>query len=76
MFRNLDNQTQQTDRQHHVRFTQRLLGVEGEEEYFARIEVERVRKVAEERQAKLLAEERERGSCAPLHEVPEVRNAT
>lgn len=60
MFRNLDNQTQQSDRQHRVRVTQRLLGVEGEDEYFARQEVERVRRVAEERQAKLLAEERER----------------
>lgn len=48
MFRNLDNQSEQSDRQHHVRFTQRLLGVEGEEEYFTRLEVERVRKVAEE----------------------------
>ena len=60
MFRNLDNQSEQNDRQHHVRVTQRLIGVEGEEEYFVRLEVERVRKAAEERQANLLAEERER----------------
>ena len=31
-----------------------------EDEYFARIEVEKLRKIAEERQAKLAAEERER----------------
>ena len=59
MFRNLDNQSEQNDR-HHVRVMQRVLGVVGEEEHFARLEVERVRKVAGERQAKLLAEERER----------------
>ena len=49
MFRNPDDQSEQNDRQHHVRFTQRLLGVEGEEEYFVRLEVERVRKAAGER---------------------------
>ena len=70
MFRNLDNQTQQTDRQHHVRFTQRLLGVEGEEAYFVRLEVERVRKVAGERQAKLLAEERERDRAIHFMKCP------
>ena len=59
MFRNLDDQIQETNRQH-VSLTQQLLGVLGEEEYFARQEVERGRKLAEERQAKLLAEERER----------------
>ena len=70
MFRNLDNQTQRTDRQHHVRFTQRLLRVEGEEEYFVRLEVERVRKGAGERQAKLLAEERERDRALHFMKCP------
>jgi hypothetical protein len=70
MFRNLDNQTQENDRQDHVRFTQRLLRVEGEEEYFARLEVERVRKVAGERKAKLLAEERERDRALHLMKCP------
>ena len=59
MFRNLDDQTPQNDR-HPGSVMQRLLGVEGEEEYFARLEVERVRRVAEERKAMLLAENRER----------------
>jgi hypothetical protein len=58
MFRNLDNQTQQTDR-HHVNVIQRLLGVMGEEEHFARLEVERGRKLADERRANLLTEKRE-----------------
>jgi hypothetical protein len=70
MFRNLDNQSEQNDRQHHVRCTQRLLGVEGEEEYFVRLEVERVRKVAEERQAKLLAEDRERDRAIHFMKCP------
>ena len=70
MFCNLDNQTQQTDRQDHVRFTQRLLRVEGEEEYFARLEVERARKVAGERHATLLAEERERDRALHLMKCP------
>ena len=59
MFRNLDNQSEQNDRRH-VSAMQRVLGVVGEEEHFARLEVERRRKQADERQAKLLAEERER----------------
>ena len=57
--RNLDDQTQQTDRQR-VRLTGKLLGVLDEEEYFVRQEVERRRKMAEARQADLLAEQRER----------------
>ena len=69
MFRNLDNQSEQNDR-HHVRVMQRVLGVVGEEEHFARLEVERVRKVAEERQAKLLAEERERDRALHLMKCP------
>jgi hypothetical protein len=64
MFRNLDNQTQQNDR-HHVSVMQRVLGVVGEEEHFARLEVEHGRKLADERRTKLLTEERER-DCA-LH---------
>jgi hypothetical protein len=69
MFRNLDNQSEQNDR-HHVRAMQRVLGVAGEEEYFARLEVERVRRVAEERQAKLLAEERERARALHFMKCP------
>lgn len=57
MFRNFDDQIQQTNSQS-TRLTQQLLGVLGEEEYFARQEAERGRKLAEERQAKLLAGER------------------
>ena len=59
MFRSLDNQSEQNERRH-VSAMQRVLGVVGEEEHFARLEVERRRKQADERQAKLLAEERER----------------
>ncbi len=66
MFRNLDNQTQQTDRQH-GRAMQQVLGVLGEEEYFARQESERKRRLAAERQATLLAEERERERA--LHQM-------
>ena len=69
MFRNLDNKIQQTDRQS-VRLTQQLLGVLGEEEYFARQEAERRRKLAAERQAKLLAEERERARVLHLMKCP------
>lgn len=69
MLRNLDNQTQQTDRQH-VSVVQQLLGVEGEEEHFAHIEVERVRKEAGERQAKLRAEERERDRALHFMKCP------
>ena len=69
MFRNLDNQTQQTNRLH-VSFTQRLLGVAGEEEYFVRLELERARKLAEERQVKLIAEERERDRTLHLMKCP------
>jgi uncharacterized protein len=70
MFRNLDTELPQTDRHDHVRFTQRLLRVEGEEEYFARLEVERVRRVAEARQAKLLSEERERARALHFMKCP------
>ena len=69
MFRNLDNQTQQSDRQH-VSAMQQVLGVEGEEEHFARLEVERARKVTEERQARLLAEDRERDRALHLMKCP------
>ena len=58
MYSNLDDQTQQPDRQRDS-VMQRLLGVVGEHEYFARLEVERGRKSAEVRLANLLAEERE-----------------
>ena len=59
MFNDIDDQIPETNRQH-VRLTQQLIGVVGEEEYFARQEAERKRKLAEERQARLLAEEREK----------------
>lgn len=58
MYNNRDEQVPETNR-HLVRLTQQLIGVVGEEEYFARQEAERKRKLAEEWQAKLLAEERE-----------------
>ena len=69
MFRNLDDQTQQTDRQC-ISVMQRVLGVEGEEEYFARQETERGRKSANKRQAKLLAEERERETALHFMKCP------
>ena len=50
--------------------TQQLLGVLQEEEYFARQEVEIRRKLAEERQAKVLAEERERERALHLMKCP------
>jgi uncharacterized protein len=67
--RNLDDQIQQTNRQS-VSLTQQLLGVLGEEEYFARQEAERRRKLAAERQAKLLAAERERARALHLMKCP------
>ena len=69
MFRNLDDQIQQTNLQHR-NLTQQVLGVLGEEEYFARQETERGRKLANERQAKLLAEERERESALHFMKCP------
>ena len=69
MFRNLDNQSEQNDRDD-VSVMQRVLGVAGEEEYFARREVELRRKLAEERQAKVLAEERERERALHLMKCP------
>ena len=65
----LDDQVHETSRQH-VRVTQQLLGVLGEEEYFARLEAERARKAAENRQAKLLAEERERARALHFMKCP------
>jgi uncharacterized protein len=56
---NLDDQIPETNRQH-VRLTQQLIGVLSEDEYFARQEAERRRKLVEEREARLLAEDRER----------------
>jgi hypothetical protein len=55
MFRNLDDQIQQTNRRHR-NSTLQVLGVLGEEEYFARQEAERGRELANERQANLLAD--------------------
>ena len=54
MLSDIDDQIPETNRQH-VRLTQQLIGVVGEEEYFARQEVERKRKRAEERQVRIPA---------------------
>jgi hypothetical protein len=43
---------------------------ENEEEYFARLEIERRRKAAEERQAKTLVEERERARALHFMKCP------
>ena len=69
MLSNSDDQIQQTNRQP-VSLTHRLFGVLGEEEYFARQEAERGRKLAEERQANSLAEERERESALHFMKCP------
>ncbi len=69
MFDNRDEDAQETNR-HHVRLTQQLTGVVGEEEYFARQEAERKRMQAEERQAMLLAEEREKARSLHLMKCP------
>jgi hypothetical protein len=69
MFRNLDDQIQQSKR-HSVRLTRQLLGVLGEEEYFARQEAERRRKLAKERQREILVEERERQRVLHLMRCP------
>lgn len=59
MGRNSDDRIQQTARQH-VKLAGKLLGVLDEDEYFARQEVARKRQLTEERQAGLLADQRER----------------
>ncbi len=69
MFRNLDDQTWKTNGRP-VSLMHQLLGVLGEEEYFARQEAERRRKLAEARQAKLLAEERERARALHCMKCP------
>jgi regulator of replication initiation timing len=69
MYSNRDDQIQETNRQH-ASLTQQLLGVLEEEEYFARQEVELRRKLAEERQAKLLAEERDQERTLHLMKCP------
>ncbi len=66
MFSNLDDQMQQTNRQN-IGLTQQLLGVLDEEQYFAREEFILRRKLAEQRRAELLAEERLRAS--ELHQM-------
>lgn len=53
-----------------VSLKQQLLGVLGEDEYFARQEAERRLKLAKERQAHLLAEERERQRVLHLMKCP------
>ena len=69
MYSNRDDQIQETNRQH-ASLTQQLLGVLEEEEYFARQEVELRRKLAEERHAKLLAEERDQQRTLHLMKCP------
>jgi hypothetical protein len=69
MYRNVDDQIQQTNR-HHLSLTQQMLGVLGEEEYFALQEAERRRKSAEDRLAKLLAEEQERERALHFMKCP------
>jgi uncharacterized protein len=69
MFRDLDDKIRQTNGQT-VRLTQQLIGVVGEEEYFARQEEARARKLAEERRATYLAAERERERVLHLMKCP------
>jgi hypothetical protein len=69
MFRNNDDQSEHLDPRH-VSVAHQLLGVVSEEEYFFRQEVERTRLAAEERQAKLLAEERERAMALHFMKCP------
>ena len=57
---------EQTNRQH-VRVTQQLLGILDEEQFFAREEFIRRRKLAERRRGEILAEERLRASV--LHQM-------
>ncbi len=66
MFSNTHDQLEQIDRQQ-VRLTQQLLGVLDEEQYFARKEFMLRRKLAEQRRAELLAEERPR--ARDLHQM-------
>lgn len=69
MFRHHDDQTPQTNAEH-ARVTRQLLGVLGEEEYFVQQEAARLRKLVEERRAKLLEEERERERALHLMKCP------
>jgi hypothetical protein len=69
MFRHLDDQTQQSKAQH-ASVTRQLLGVLGEEEYFIQQETARLRRLVEERKAKLLAHERERERALHLMKCP------
>ena len=64
-----DDQIQEPNDQH-VKVTHQLLGVSGEEEYFDRQEMERAREVAEQRQAKLSTEEREREQALHFMKCP------
>jgi hypothetical protein len=66
MFSNTYDQLEQTDRQD-VRLTQQLLGILDEEQYFAREEFILRRKLAKQRRAEILAEERLRASA--LHHM-------
>ncbi len=69
MFPTHDPQNHQPDRQH-VLLMQQLLGVVGEEEYFARQEAEHARKRAANRQATLITEERERARAHHFMKCP------
>lgn len=69
MYGKLDDQIQDT-KGRRVSLTHQLLGVSGEEEYFARREAERRLQLAKERQANLLAEERERERALHFMKCP------
>ncbi len=69
MFRTYDQQNHQPDRQH-VLLTQQLLGVLGEEEYFARQEAEQARKLAANRHATLMTQEREQARANHFMKCP------
>ncbi|MEO8660935.1 MAG: zf-TFIIB domain-containing protein [Bryobacteraceae bacterium] len=69
MFRTYDRQNQQPDRQH-VLLTQQLLGVLGEETYFARQDAEQARKLAANRHAALVTEEREQARAKHFMKCP------
>ena len=69
MASNLSNQNEQANRQR-VDVTKQPMGVSDEAEYLVRREAEYWRKLTEERQAKVLVEERERARAGRLMKCP------
>ena len=69
MSSNLDNQSEQANRQP-VDVTKQLLGVPDEAEYLVRRETEYWRKLTEERQATVRVEERERARAGRFMKCP------